>query len=170
MYDRTIEGNWWRPDAPNERYGGRLSFSSSSGCRLEVLGPLAPDGPFSVYDVRLPVIHGSVRSQETGNGVTLFDCFRAGLTTQGEFHRQEFTCALAALGPHLTSHEQLRVRTCELSFTQLPSWLMVSGFDIKFQQRKWKSGQALKYTLKYTPVRLPPILTAVGKITFKLRS
>ncbi len=170
MHERTLEGRWWLPDTPNNKHGGRLTFSASTGCRLEVFGALLDADPLSVREVRVPVIHGSVSSHETGNDITLFDCLRTGVKAHGSFQQQDLRPALAALGPHLRSEKLLSIRVCELSFTQLPSWLIVSGFSIKFHQRTWKSGQPLKYTLKYRPVRLPTIVTPIGKIKFNLRS
>jgi hypothetical protein len=170
MHERTLEGRWWLPDTPNNKYGGRLSFSSSTGCRLKIFGALLDGDLLSLREVRVPVIHGSVSSNETGSDITLFDCRRIGVRTHGDSHEQDLRPAVAALGPHLSSEKLLSVRVAELSFTQLPSWLLVSGFSIKFHQKTWKSGQPLKYTLKYRPVRLQKIVTPIGKIKFNLRS
>jgi len=170
MRERTLEGTWWVPGVADHKIGGRLTFTPSDGCRLELLGVLAPDNLFSIADVRVPVIHGWVSSTETGNDITLFDSSRAGTTVHGRFSRQSLRPQLAALGAHLESRERLKVRSCEASFTQLPNWLMAGGFVLRLPPGRWKAGQKLKYTLRYNPITLPLVRTPSCSFTFELRS
>jgi hypothetical protein len=170
MRERTLEGTWWVPGAADHKIGGRLTFTPSDGCRLELLGGLTTDKLFSIAGVRVPVIHGWVSSTETGNDITLFDSSRAGTTVHGRFSRQSLRPRLAALGAHLESRERLKVKSCEASFTQLPNWLMAGGFVLRLPRGRWKAGQKLKYTLRYNPITLPLVRTPICSFTFELRS
>lgn len=170
MENRNYDGSWWVPENADNTVGGQFAFSATSGGRLEALGVLSDAQLGAIADVRVPVIHGTISAGASGNDVTLLDCHRGGTRLHGRYGKQQFIPSVAVIGAHLTSIEQLKIRTCEVGFTQLPNWLAWTGFEFRLPKGRWRVGKKLKYTLKYTPITFPVIRTPIGTIRFVTRS
>lgn len=162
MQERTLDGIWWTPGAEDAAVGGRLTFSRADGVRLETIGALTRENETSLDTTRLPLIYGTVASLQTGNDVTLYDATRDSTSSMGRHVKQEFGASSAILGAHASTREISRV---EVALTQLPQWLVESGFDLEFGER-----EDFEYRVTHRKLVIPEVATPYFQMKIGLRS
>src|SRR5690349_17642228 len=163
MHEQTYDGEWWCPETPNRRVGGRFMYTPQNGPRLTLVGRLLDDRDRQRQRGHLPVILGNISSMVFGNDITLLACRWDGDRLHGEYREQHFRCDFALLGAHLPALAATVVTGCEVSFTNLDSWIDVSGFVV--------DGDAdQRYHVRYDRPMLPELETSVGTITLTLAS
>jgi hypothetical protein len=131
MQERTFDGIWWLPDKPENRAGGRLTYSPRDGLLLEVLGELLSDDALA-ETVEVPVVHGAIR-QGSSSSITLFDSFHLRRTNRGEFAQQTYAPRVASIGAYDTSLGDLSFDSCEVALSHLDEWLDREGFTVTFE-------------------------------------
>ncbi len=132
VHDRTLDGTWWIPGKEEDAVGGRLTFSRTDGVRLDTIGALTRENETSLETTHVPLIYGTIASLETGNDVTLYDATRDSTSSLGRHVRQQFGASSALLGAHASNRDVTRV---EVALTQLPQWLVQSGFDLELGEK-----------------------------------
>ena len=106
MQERSFDGVWWLPSAPERTVGGRFSFRREVGPRLEILGELLTSYERAGATGKIPIVLGSI----AGTEVTLLDVNvgRAHFSIGRRYSQQEYRAELAVVGAHLGSRDDLR--------------------------------------------------------------
>lgn len=163
MREQTYDGEWWRPEDADRRVGGRMKFSPQHGLRLTLFGLLLDDLDRQRRRGHLPVILGNVSSMAFGNDVTLLACRWDGDRLHGTYQEQHFRSDFALLGVHLPSPSSAVVTGCDVSFTNLDTWVDVSGLVVAAEADEG-------YHVRYDRPALPELETSVGAIALTLKS
>jgi hypothetical protein len=106
MREQTYDGEWWRPENPDHRVGGRIVFTPKDGLRLTLVGRLLDDLDRQTQRGHLPVILGNVSSMAFGCDVTLLACRWDGDRLHGRYQEQRFRSDFALLG-YTSLHNRL---------------------------------------------------------------
>ncbi|HKI63608.1 MAG TPA: hypothetical protein VKA16_03170 [Burkholderiales bacterium] len=140
------EGVWWKPDDPDNKIGGTLSYDPTSGCELSLLGQFGFYETFgkTIPDA-IPTLHGVLRG---GGKLTLIDNLFGGgqlavpgLTTEIRMPRY------ALLGALIDSLESFLACKCRFSLTNLEEWLCHRPFGFQYTPADLKNFKLI--------VRLP---------------
>lgn len=118
-----LVGNWWMPDAPEERIAGSLDWSPR-GATLALAGSL---GVSRGRPMHYPVIHGTVG---LGQSVTLCGCRPTELTQRGGLAEERIGAQWALVGAHFGGGADARFKSVTAGLTLLDRWVGISGFDL----------------------------------------
>ncbi len=134
MRDRTLEGYWWRPEAPDERIAGILTYDGSAP-ELRLLGAFTSRveesrGAFNVRPVEeSPVVLG----EADGNAVTLVDCRQSGYNMRlgrgPTSWRQRLHVGLMLVGIWLEDPDENYFDKAVMGFDHLHSWSRLTSVE-----------------------------------------
>lgn len=120
---RTIQGLWWAPDRPEERWIGTLRLAAKKTPRLRIT---IPRGHGYSTDRDIPLLHGC---DEHGKPITLFFTGFSGSTAAGELTNVTYSAGHAILGIHLRATEDLVASSFRINAQHLFDWIARTGFQ-----------------------------------------
>src|SRR5690242_14017327 len=99
--EETVKGYWWLPNAPEVHYPGEVTYSPTTGAKLELYEALIePMGPDRERSKRF-TIYGKTRS---GTDVSLFACHITNLTNSSSgFGSTSLFAECAVFGEHFSN-------------------------------------------------------------------
>lgn len=171
MTDRfEIHGEWWKPESPDVRVAGDLSWSPQDAGVLRLHGQLAPDRTVdnilpdgTVQRVRrsaevgelLPVVHG-----QTGNRCfTLVNCFRTAQRDSWTDRPTEDIGVNGVLEGAWFDDNSLAVDKVRFQIRDLRDWINCTGVTIDYPAF---SEQPTDVYAVVTARQLPPIVVALN--------
>ena len=169
MRDRTLEGYWWRPEMPDEKIAGILTYDGSAP-QLRLLGSFTTrveesPGSFNVRPIKeLPVVFGEAE----GVAVTLVDCRQNGCNMRlgggVRAWRQRLHVGLMLVGIWLTDpNDDQYFDQIVIGVDHLHAWAGLTGFE---QGREQPSDQ---WTTSVTWTHKDPLKVTVGEVRIELR-
>lgn len=145
MENLEESGFWWLPFSPENQVPGILTFSSSDGIGLSLMGSFQNSiniGELSTYRVILGLTKRKL--------VTLYECrcIGSGLSIPG-FMSQEYRASIAFIGAHFTKSDELRFHKITLEYSYLPDWAGLLNIQEQtlFRDQQSIGGYQLTYTL-----------------------
>jgi hypothetical protein len=176
-----VLGYWWLPEHADHKVPGRLIWDEvGGGGSLELLGELRPvelkdnvraDGTVQRYrerrsklDQQYPVIHGQTRDE----GYTLLNSWSInGLGLRGLEEAPERVSINGVLvGAWYSDTKDIEADRATFDLRHLTAWVGQSGIDVA---SPLFDGDADGAFMVITANHLPPLVTAHGEITVKLR-
>jgi len=145
--DSDIEhrGEWWLPENPEKRFYGTLTFNQASGAVLELDGAFTDD-PDNSELFNPHIVNGT---SSTGIDITLCNCLGKGLSVYwGGQSISKLHAHDVYIGVHFKKEDEIKFRSVRVIYSQLDTWLGISGFKTK--RRKTKRGKdeiVIRYTL-----------------------
>ncbi len=137
-------GLWWLPATPDRRIGGTLSVDSDKGITLELIGSFE-DG-FAQEVSEYPIIQGVI----PGSLITLTNCISAGTSSSYPGYRaQRIFARTGYKGAHFPAQEEARFNQMYVSYSHMPEWLGISGFDVQWElaESPDRSGYIVRYVV-----------------------
>lgn len=123
----TIKGVWWKPEKPEEKINGEITYGAVSGAEVDLYAYFGD--PFK-QNVERFTLHG-VTFQ--GKPITLFRCS----TRSGSIHLGAFrqgSCKVSSysgiVGGHFESLDKVCFKRLFAKFTGLREWALISGFKM----------------------------------------
>ena len=124
MEELNLEGVFWLDNKPDDQVAGRLTFDSTSGARLDLIGSLHKlEESFgeSVGPARVLGVAG-------GKELTLVDCYRTNTSMQiPGIVREQYRPALVLTGYQIGESQSLVFDEIRLRLRHLDSWVWRTG-------------------------------------------
>ncbi len=167
MRNRTLEGQWWVPDRPDDKIAGIVTYDGSEPL-LRLLGAFVTrdetsPGSYSIGTIEdVPLLLGRCE----GVAVTLLDCHQSqfkGKFTGPEDWRQTFRARLMLVGIWLEQPDEEYFDKIVVGIDHLLTWSRRSGLEQQMEQAEgkwifptstWKQPDALKAMVGDATVRL----------------
>src|SRR5689334_11847978 len=154
METTTVKGEWWLPDAPNQKLAGDVTYGPMAQTELSLFNYFVPQPHRHSF-----VLHGLTAS---GLPVTLFNCWTQSLRAhlrgvQVATIRSDF----AVIGGHFEDPLSLSFASLYIDITHLYSWVGKTGIKAitETEQSLWR----------VTHQQLPDIqLGCIGDLTLSL--
>ncbi|WP_347861554.1 HEPN domain-containing protein [Salimicrobium sp. PL1-032A] len=136
-----IQGYWWLPEEPSEKFSGTL-YSGEDAIYLDILESFQ-DLQSAKNKEGYEIIHGVT---VTGDEVTLFDSFRDNFTDNkpGLSYEKIFSNYLI-VGDHFENQEDLQFKGLELYSNYLTKWFNKCPFSLN------RNEETSETTTTYTP-------------------
>ena len=127
MEELNLEGVFWLDSKPDDQVAGRLTFDSTNGACLDLIGSLhnlEESLGQSVPPARILGVAG-------GKSLTLVDCYRTN-TSMGfpGLFREQYRPALVLSGCQIAESQPLVFDTVRIKLRHLDSWVWKTGTDI----------------------------------------
>jgi hypothetical protein len=147
-----VMGYFWLPDRPELRVPGRLTFSTTDGGSLSLIGELAaPETPLS-----------RVLGDAEGVGYTLEDCLMA-LRSRGQ-GKQVLHVQRLVVGAFYERGEPIEADRVSVQLAHLPYWAQSAGFaDAMHPDRAEHNG---RWVISSDPIE--PFSVPIGQGTLRL--
>ena len=125
--DESFFGSWWAVGRAETKIKGTLHLSADKGISLELLGGFSTD-PWNL-SVDKVTIHGEM---DSGAELSLFGCMCVHSTLWSiAGARETYHPQMVVKGGYYPSADETPIRTLDVEFTYLPSWVPVSGFEFE---------------------------------------
>jgi len=121
-------GYWWKPNDPENKVFGTLTFDSDDRVRLSLVGSFVNERELITADSRSdPTIHGQT---ETGLAISLFESTisKSQLRIPG-IVGVEYVSRFALCGMWIDELEKALFQVCEFRFTNMEEWLAEQPFS-----------------------------------------
>ncbi len=128
MESFKLEGTWWLPDSPDNRISGTLRYDPKEGAHLELIGSFSLDiGLRSQSKVPNQTI--ILGSSVNGKAITLYKCYEKSFKINFPgLPRSVFFANVIFIGYHFDTEEKILFDEIAISFSDLSSWVSISGF------------------------------------------
>lgn len=162
-----ISGSWWLPDNPTDETAGTLTYDSTEGASLELIGSLGSHKGLGdiLRDAPAPrVIHGVA----DGKRITLLEISNLGksVSMPGTV-KQRFRASLILMGELFPNPEDIRFEQLSLGYTHLHEWGELSGLTItlgeEIIQASFQKPDDIVIDTPYGRVRLASVSEGRGK-------
>ena len=128
MEELNLEGVFWLDNTPDDQVVGRLTFDSTNGALLDLIGSLhtlEESLGQSVPPVRILGLAG-------GKSLTLVECYRTNTTTRlPGLTREKYRATLVLSGCQIAESQPLVFDTVRIKLRHLDSWVSKTGTDIQ---------------------------------------
>lgn len=174
---RTWTGQWWRPDDPENKMPGVLSYDPDSGMRLDLIGgwdnhvsfPGTNGGMVVTNNTRdWPIIHGI----GDGKKITLLDTFGTsaqtfdlGRSPFGVPDKQKIVVNNVLVGCHLADGDEQAFLAAAVAAEYLTHWSKRTGVHAQMHPNPGDDNLG-----KIEVERVDPQEVAVGTVTAKLHT
>ncbi len=140
-----LEGLWWSPDQPENRWTGKLSYHQRDGITLSIIQSLLPSFSFCGGESEsYEVLHGSTSD---GKPISLLHCYetssRMSLGSEGTSRTRTLGANSVVVGLHALSADFV-VSSASLSVQHLSKWWGRSGLEM--DPTVVRPDMAVKYT------------------------
>lgn len=126
------EGYWWRPEHPDNKVPGTLTFNQEEGARLALLGLIGRIEDSFNPDYSVNVIHGFTKS---GKPVSLLRSIQRGRQIKMPgITTESYSANLLAIGYHFTSQDEAIFSGAWFRFGGIEQWLEHEPYDLSLNQ------------------------------------
>jgi hypothetical protein len=158
MKELDVEGVFWPAARPDEQVAGRMTFGTSTGAELALIGS------FGSLDEILSERNEPIRILGVAGKrvLTLDDCLRAGSTfeTPG-VHRERYRPATVLAGAHFDEGEALTFSAVAVQVRHLSHWVRRSGVELSLTE---EADDITQIRLTHTPIATSTIETSLGEV------
>ena len=160
MEELNLEGVFWLDNVPDGQVAGRLTFDSTNGAILDLIGAL--HRPEESFDQSLPPAR--ILGVAGGKNLTLVDCYcaNASLRFPGLF-REQYRPALVLSGCQITERQPLVFDTVRVNLRHLDGWVRKTGTGIQITPGEQGIGIG-KIHLTHTPLDKEVVPTDTGEL------
>ena len=127
-----IKGYWWLPDEAENKLPGILSIHGTSGAYLDIYGDMHTGDLNNLDDPK--IIHGI---SQLGRPVTLYKCFYKNISIS-QFPERKLYIHVVFDGVHFETEYEIKFNSLYGSYTDLDTWVDISGFNIEFARNNSK--------------------------------
>ena len=124
MEELNLEGLFWLDNKPDDQVAGRLTFDSTNGACLDLIG--------SLHEIEETLGQSRILGIAGGKELTLVDCLRtnASMGFPGLF-REQYRATLVLSGSQITESQPLEFDTVRIKLRHLDSWIWKTGTDVQ---------------------------------------
>ncbi|MFA7304484.1 MAG: HEPN domain-containing protein [Methanoregula sp.] len=145
----SCNGTWWKPEHPDDKIHGTLSYNYQEGLKLDLKGEFNSEN-FSFTEI----INGI---SEKGIQITLFGCAfsrgssgtrRLDTSKYYSYRYSGFFCSVAYTSHHFLTSDEIKFQKICFSLNNLNEWLGISGFNVK--QELDHENDDVKFVIEYS--------------------
>nr|WP_320160104.1 HEPN domain-containing protein [uncultured Methanoregula sp.] len=147
------DGTWWKPEFPDDRINGTLSYNYREGIKLDLNSEFNSEkncSPFSCSDI----INGI---SEKGIQITLYGCAFSGgpsgtrrlnSSEYYSYQKSGYFCTAAYISHHFLTVDEIKFKKISFSLNNLTEWLGISGFHVDHEVDHEKDD--IKFIVEYS--------------------
>lgn len=127
---QELKGVFYRPDFPNIKVAGVLTYNPNGKIELEIIGSSLSDTEQFYHARRYEIIHGIIKTEDGVKKISLLNCYDGGAQyniIQGEqFIWEKYTCQFILIGKHIESLNSPVFKKIKFTFPYFTEWYQPS--------------------------------------------
>ena len=160
MKSLDVEGLFWLTTEPQNEVAGRLTFDTTNGAELKLIGSLHEHSEFG--DLRAPPVR--IQGVAGTKSLTLDECLRTRRTIEHPgIAREMYYAPIVLAGAHFDEGEPLKFIAATLHLRHLEKWVGVSGVNVEDDWHKQSNGSG-QLRITHTPVDMLTVRTSLGSL------
>ena len=133
-----IEGAWWLPDNPSDRYRGKMKYNPNGDSLLIIEGSFYP----SLFSGSSKTIYGESLN---GESITIYNSYLSSWST-GDRETTSNKFNSAYIGENYLDKSQDRIESMNLSFSYLESWFDFNPLHVNYPTNTKGKISMVEYT------------------------